>query len=114
MDASNGKNWTTEDGKKCNIGNLENRSECLGGTALTSKEYGTYTLAVSGKDCDTGDTLVARERSGDGIAGEVVIRLILEIKKQLLYHQEQSEVLQRQLADLEQVLKACSHVENTD
>lgn len=109
MELKHDKFGPSKIGKGDDIGNVADKSGVLGKLPDSSSKYGIDPISTGGTTSYEPNTVGIGNESITGIPGKIARQLIEETEKQLAYHKEQVEVLERRLQELNQIPEA-----NTD
>jgi hypothetical protein len=100
---------TSKVGEGDDIGNVADKSGCLGKLPDASSEFRIDSLSTSRTFGHEPNTVGIGNEPTARVTGKIARQLIEETEKQLAYHKEQVEVLERRLQELNQIPEA-----NTD
>lgn len=103
MGIKNGENRTSEDRESRDIGDFESNPGILGSTSTAGRKFGHDTIGISREGSQQTNTARLRERSSNGITGEILRQLIEETERQLAYYKTQVSELDTRLQELHQL-----------
>jgi len=102
MSNQNAKNRTPQEkqNRRDNIGNPEGIEGVMGATAAPSRRARTYEIGVGGENSESGYSVIGSGISVHGIPGKILSQLVEELQKQLAYHRQQAEAIEKQIDEL--------------